>query len=202
MHGEREQRQGREALLDAAKVWEAWLETKSKVDAYRSTFPDLATAEQLVRQALAASRATIADLAAAAPGSSQSVRWSLDHPADLDLALEDIDELRALPTEEERRNAFRFNLYTIPEEPGAWDAFVADFRARIVREQAGDRSQPLVDVWGAQKRGLPVSPQGYDVSLPSAGSFDNQQIAEAVVDAVLKAYAERNRHFFKDSRPG
>lgn len=123
-------------------------------------------------------------------------------PEELELALVDIDELMALPTEQDRRNAFRYELYTIPEEPGAWDAFVADFRARVLREQAGDRSQPLVDVRPPRPKVPPLSPQGYDVTLPSAGSFDTQSMAEAVIDAVLKGYGDRLRETFRDSQPG
>jgi hypothetical protein len=125
-------------------------------------------------------------------------------PEDLLLALADIDELMALPTEQERRRAFGYDLFGIPEEPGAGDAFMAEFRARVEREQVGDLSQPLVDPRGPRKRrgGPPLSPQGYDVSLPSAGSFDSAGVAEAVVGAVLKAYGDRVRGFFEGSAPG
>jgi hypothetical protein len=123
-------------------------------------------------------------------------------PADLRLTLDDIDELMALPTEQDRRRAFRYELFGIPDEPGAWDAFIAEYRARVEREQAGDQSQPLVDPRGPRQTSGPISPQGYDVSLPSAGSFSTQQVAEAVVDAVLEAYGDRLRMYLEDTPAG
>lgn len=123
-------------------------------------------------------------------------------PTEQQLALDDIDELMALPTEQDRRKAFRHELYTIPDDPGAWDAFLAAYRERVLRERAGDRSRPLVDPRGPRKKLPPVSPQGYDVTLASAGSFDNLPVAEAAVEGVLEGYADRLRETFADSRPG
>ena len=104
----------------------------------------------------------------------------------------EIDALLALPTEQDRRAAIRYPLRDIEDDEGAFDTLLLALRARIERQLAGDDSRPLVDPRGPRppRKSAPVSPQGYDVSLPSAGSFHNAQVAEAVVDAVLKAYGD------------
>lgn len=118
--------------------------------------------------------------------------------------IEEIDALMNLPHEAERRRELGQQLNDIDDEPGAFDAFLRDFRARCERQLAGDLSQPLVDPRGPRKRrgGPPLSPQGYDISLPSAGSFASQEVAEAVVEAVLKAYGDRIRRSFARSTSG
>lgn len=114
----------------------------------------------------------------------------------------DIDALLALATEQDRRRELGRPLYDIRDDEGAFDSFLVDFRARVERQLAGDRSRPLVDPRGPRTKVPPVSPQGYDVTLPSAGSFDNLPIAEAAVEGVLEGYADRLRETFADSRPG
>lgn len=116
----------------------------------------------------------------------------------------EIDGLLRLPTEEIRRAMLEETLHDIDDDEGAFDSFLHDFRARCERQLAGDPSQPLVDPRGPRRSrgGPPVSVQGYDVSLPSAGSFDSVQVAEAVVDAVLKSYADNVRAFFARAAPG
>lgn len=56
------------------------LEARGKRDAYRSTFPDLATAEALVRTALLANKGQINALAEGRRGGSRELRLSLDAP--------------------------------------------------------------------------------------------------------------------------
>lgn len=117
---------------------------------------------------------------------------------------DDIDVLLRLPDEDERRASLEETLHDIDDEPGAFDAFLRDFRARCERQLAGDLSQPLVDRRSPRTRrgGPPLSPQGWDITLPSAGSFDTQQVAEAVVEAALRRYGDRVRAFFDDAAPG
>lgn len=125
-------------------------------------------------------------------------------PSELEGTRRDLDALFALPSEQDRRVAIANVIEDVDDDPGSLDAFLADFSARLDRQLAGDLSQPLVDPRGPRKRrgGPPVSVQGYDVSLPSAGSFDSAQVAEAVVGAVLKSYADSTRAFFARSAPG
>jgi hypothetical protein len=112
-------------------------------------------------------------------------------PGELTAMLRELDELTAMPSEADRRRALPTPLEDIGDEPGALDAFLVDFRARVVREQARDRRRPLVDP--RPPRTGPLSPQGWDVTLPSAGSFPTEGVAQAVVDAVLARYADRVR---------
>lgn len=125
---------------------------------------------------------------------------------DLQGVFEDVDRLLQLPTEDDRRASLGLTLHDIGDEPGAFDSFLRAVRARCERQLAGDLSQPLVDARperpGRRRGGSPLSTQGYDVSLPSAGSFDSAGVAEAVVTAVLKSYADRVRDFFGDATPG
>lgn len=114
--------------------------------------------------------------------------------------LEEIDALMALPAEADRRAKLPDPLEDIGDEAGDLDAFIADFRARVVRELAGDRSDPLVDRRPAKPG--PLSPQGWDVTLPSAGSFPTERMAQAVTDAVLKHFERTLREEFAESQPG
>ncbi len=125
-------------------------------------------------------------------------------PEDVAQSLAELEALAALPTEQARRRAYGYDPEEIPQEEGAWDEFMAAFRARVLREMDGDRSQPMVNPRGRVEvlPGTPLSPQGYDVSLPSAGSFDNEPVATAVVEAALEAYGDRMRTSFEDSVPG
>lgn len=115
--------------------------------------------------------------------------------------LDEIDALLALPTEPERRKAVKPWLYGIPEEDGAWDRFLNDFRARVERELAGDRSQPLVDPRGPVPA-PDTSPQGYDVTRPSAGRFSSQAVADAVYKSIAERYADRIDAFMESAQPG
>ena len=123
-----------------------------------------------------------------------------NEPDGLAGSLRELDELLALPTEQDRRQAIQYPLRDIEDDEGALDTFLHALRARVERQLAGDLSRPLVDPRGPRKP--PTSPQGYDISLPSAGSFDNLPIAEAVVEGVLEGYADRLRETFADSRSG